>query len=91
MKFTMIRLALSATLVAGALSTVTPAEAAPVTSDDLIKAQDNAAEWLMYGRDYRNWRYSPLDKITTENAAQLKPVWTMSTGGKFGGSYATVP
>ena len=49
MKFTMIRLALSATLVAGALSTVTPAEAAPVTSDDLIKAQDNAAEWLMYG------------------------------------------
>jgi quinohemoprotein ethanol dehydrogenase len=89
MKFTMIRLALSATLVAGALSTVTPAEAAPVTSDDLIKAQDNAAEWLMYGRDYRNWRYSPLDKITTENAAQLKPVWTMSTGGKFGGLEAT--
>jgi len=89
MKVTMIRLALSATLVAGALSTVTPAEAAPVTSDDLIKAQDNGAEWLMYGRDYRNWRYSPLDKITTENAAQLKPVWTMSTGGKFGGLEAT--
>jgi len=31
------------------------AEAGPVTSDDLVKAQDNAKEWLTYGR-YRNWR-----------------------------------
>jgi opacity protein-like surface antigen len=27
----------------------------PVTSDDLLKAQDNGKEWLTYGRDYRNW------------------------------------
>jgi alcohol dehydrogenase (cytochrome c) len=63
--------------------------AAPVTSDDLLKAQDNAGEWLMYGRDYRNWRYSPLTEITPENAANLKPVWAMSTGGQFGGLEAT--
>ena len=89
MKVVWIRLALSASLVVAALSTVTPADAAPVTSDDLIKAQNNTAEWLMYGRDYRNWRYSPLDKVTPENAAQLKPVWAISTGGKFGGLEAT--
>ena len=26
--------------------------AAPVTTEDLLHAQDNGAEWLMYGRDY---------------------------------------
>ena len=36
------------------------ASADPVTANDLLKAQDNAKEWLTYGRDYRNWRYSPL-------------------------------
>ena len=60
-----------------------------MTTQDLLKAQDNAAEWLMYGRDYRNWRFSPLTQITTDNAAQLKPVWTMSTGGNFGGLEST--
>lgn len=63
--------------------------AAPVTADDLIKAQENTGEWLMYGKDYRNWRYSPLSKITPANVSQLKPVWAMSTGGQFGGLEAT--
>jgi alcohol dehydrogenase (cytochrome c) len=79
-----------ATAIATAL--VAPArfgQAAPVTAADLTKAQDDAGEWLMYGRDYRNWRYSPLAQITPENAAKLRPVWTMSTGGKFGGLEAT--
>ena len=43
--------------------------AAPVTSDELLNAQDNRAEWLMYGRDYRNQRFSPLDQITPDNVA----------------------
>ena len=60
--------------------------AKPVTTEDLIlKAQENAGEWLTYGRDYRNWRYSPLSEITPDNAAKLTPVWAMSTGGQFGG------
>jgi glucose dehydrogenase len=56
------------------------ASAGPVTADDLLKAQDNGKEWLTYGRDYRNWRYSPLDEITPETAPKLTPVWAMSTG-----------
>ena len=40
--------------------------AAPVTTEDLLNAEDNAAEWLMYGRDYRNQRFSPLDQITPD-------------------------
>jgi alcohol dehydrogenase (cytochrome c) len=64
-------------------------QAGPVTSDDLLKAQDNGGEWLMYGRDYRNWRYSPLAEIIPDNAAKLAPVWAMSTGGQFAGLEAT--
>ena len=75
-------------LVALALMTValpSIAHAKPVTTEDLVKAQENAGEWLTYGRDYRNWRYSPLSEITPDNAAKLAPVWAMSTGGQFGG------
>jgi glucose dehydrogenase len=65
------------------------ASAGPVTADDLLKAQDNSKEWLTYGRDYRNWRYSPLNEITPETASKLAPVWAMSSGGQFGGLEGT--
>jgi alcohol dehydrogenase (cytochrome c) len=58
--------------------------AGPVTTDDLLDAQDNTADWLIYGRDYRNQRFSPLDQITPENVAGLRPVWAFSTGGLSG-------
>lgn len=73
-------------LLAGSAGT---AAAEPITSKDLLNAQSNADEWLLYGRDYRNQRYSPLDKITKANAGQLRPVFAYSTGGKFGGLEAT--
>ena len=57
-----------------ALFAVPQSNAGQVTSDDLIKAQDNRGEWLMYGRDYRNWRYSPLAEITPENVCVLPVV-----------------
>ena len=63
--------------------------AAEVSSEDLLNAQENAAEWLMYGRDYRNQRFSPLDQITPENVRDLRPVWAFSTGGQFAGLEAT--
>jgi alcohol dehydrogenase (cytochrome c) len=65
------------------------ASLADVSSDALLKAQENGGEWLMYGRNYLNQRYSTLDKITKENVSQLKPVFGYSTGGKFAGLEAT--
>jgi alcohol dehydrogenase (cytochrome c) len=62
---------------------------AEVSREELVSAQSNAGEWLMYGRNYLNQRFSPLDKITKENVAQLKPVFAYSTGGKFAGLEAT--
>jgi glucose dehydrogenase len=83
MKHTLIVSVLAMIAAAGSAS------AGPVTTDDLLKAQDNSKEWLTYGRDYRNWRYSPLTEITPETAAKLAPVWAMSTGGQFGGLEGT--
>ena len=83
----LMRGGLAAASMTAAMLTV--AQADPVTTDDLLKAQDNAGEWLMYGRDYRNWRYSPLAEITPDNAAKLTPVWALSTGGEFAGLEAT--
>ena len=37
-------------------------------------------EWHMTGRDYSLQRYSPLKQITTSNVAELRPVWSFSTG-----------
>ena len=34
----------------------------------------------MYRGTYDSWGYSPLDQITTDNVADLVPVWSMSTG-----------
>ncbi len=74
---------------AAAAATTHASPARPVTSSDLVNAPANPALWLTYGRTYSNWRYSPLDQISTNNINQLKPVWAISTGGKFQGLEAT--
>jgi alcohol dehydrogenase (cytochrome c) len=45
----------------------------PVTDEML--ANPDAADWPSYGRGLDNYRYSPLDQITTENVGQLQLVW----------------
>lgn len=80
---------LAASLTLGASFAMSPLKADPVSTDDLLNAQDNAAEWLLYGRNYLNQRFSPLDQITPSNVSEMKPVWAFSTGGKLGGLEAT--
>ena len=50
----------------------------PVTDERL--ENPDPGDWLMYRRTYDSWGYSPLDQITTDNVANLEPVWTFSTG-----------
>ena len=53
-----------------------------------VRAADSAqreafsrpGEWLDYGRDQTNQRWSPLAQITTANVAQLKPAWIHHSG-----------
>ena len=37
-------------------------------------------EWLTYGGNFFNQRYSSLNQITTSNVAQLKGAWTYHIG-----------
>ena len=73
--------------VAGAIF---PAGAGEVTSDSLLNAQTDGGEWLMYGRDYRNNRFSPLTALSPVDVAKLKPVFAYSAGGKFAGCGRTL-
>jgi PQQ-dependent dehydrogenase (methanol/ethanol family) len=72
------------------------AEPAGGTSASVTGARVNFApnpapgEWTMQGRDFANTRYSPLNQITTTNAARLQVAWTFSDGVLHGHEGAPV-
>ena len=68
--------ALSAALALTACSTKEEASSPPTAgvTDELIAAPP-AGEWLSYGRDYAEQRYSPLAEITDRNVGQLGLSW----------------
>ncbi len=41
-------------------------------------------QWTMPAKDYENTRFSSLEQISAQNAAQLRLVWSRSTGAKRG-------
>lgn len=49
-----------------------------------VPAGPPPGDWQSAGRDNALTRYSPLDQITTANVAQLRPVWSFSTGALRG-------
>lgn len=55
-----------------------PAPYSPVTAARLTHPEPG--NWLMYRRTYDSWGYSPLKQIDAGNVAQLKPLWSYSTG-----------
>ncbi|HUN25274.1 MAG TPA: PQQ-dependent dehydrogenase, methanol/ethanol family [Steroidobacteraceae bacterium] len=50
----------------------------------------NAGQWMSYGRDYSEQRYSPLDQINVENVSQLGLTWYADLAER-GGAYETTP
>ena len=65
------------------------AQAADVTFDRLVHAQQDPAEWLMYWGDYHANRFRDLSQINDQNVAQLRLEWLFQTGGS--GAFETVP
>src|SRR5207253_2454725 len=55
----------------------------------LLAAANNSKEWLIYGHDYTNDRYSGLDQISASNVSQLAPRWIFQTG--IVASFETTP
>lgn len=47
-----------------------------VNAKRLIAAASDNENWLTYGRTYDEQRFSPLDKINTENVGQLGLAWS---------------
>ena len=45
----------------------------------------------MIRRTYDGWGYSPLDQITRQNVARLRPIWGFSTGGVVDWTNASLP
>jgi alcohol dehydrogenase (cytochrome c) len=54
--------------------------AAEVTDARLLSAAGDTDNWLTYGRDYSNQRFSPLTQINSGNAAKLVPKWAYKSG-----------
>src|SRR5690242_2189548 len=46
----------------------------------IANAGNDATEWLTYGRDYAETRFSPLNQINSNNVSELGVAWTYDTG-----------
>lgn len=64
-------------------------DASEVTYEDLLNAEVNTSDWLMYSRTYHGHRYVQLNQITPANVHRLHPVWVFPTGGENRGLEAT--
>lgn len=65
----------TATLSLGAV-----ADAGTVDSQRLQNAGSERGNWMTYGRDYANQRFSPLKQIHAGNVKKLAPKWIYQTG-----------
>ena len=79
---------------ATALVILVTAESTTAQFDDLTPVTDAVlqtpppGDWLHWRRTLDGWGYSPLDQITTDNAHQLRLVWSWALGP---GSQQTTP
>ena len=76
-------------LVAIAISIAVPigtAQQARRVDDATLRAAGRTGdEWLTYGLNQAETRYSPLTDINTANVSRLRPVWAYEVGSGGGG------
>ena len=58
------------------VETTGAADAASVTTEDIINASATPGDWLSYGGGYDEQRHSLLTQINKETIGDLKPAWT---------------
>ena len=51
-----------------------------VTDQQLLNANSDQDNWLLYGRTYDNQRFSPLSQVNSGNVKRLTPVAIIQTG-----------
>ncbi|HEX7941671.1 MAG TPA: PQQ-binding-like beta-propeller repeat protein, partial [Gemmatimonadaceae bacterium] len=62
-----------------------------VTNQMLLSARNDGKNWITYGRDYTNQRWSPLTQINASNVKNLRVAWMHQTGISRLGSFETSP
>ncbi len=65
-------------VLAGALAVSACGEQASenaITSERLLAAGEDSANWITHGRTYSEQRFSPLDQVNTENVSELGLAW----------------
>lgn len=91
--------AMTLVMVAGLTGCSDNADEAAVTTDNASTAgaasanettTDNSNQWMSYGRDSTEQRYSPLNQITADNINELSLAWYGDLTER-GGSYETTP
>ena len=60
------------------------ASAEPVTEARLLAAGNDVDNWLSYGRDYSEQRFTPLDQIDAGNVSELGMAWYFETDTHLG-------
>ena len=55
-----------------------------VTREKALNVGANPGDWLLYGRDYGQQRYSPLGQINTGNVSELGLVWVVDVASSDG-------
>jgi len=56
------------------------AQAASIDDTRLLNAAGDTSNWLTYGRDYGNQRFSPLTQVNASNVKRLTPRWIFQSG-----------
>ncbi|QID16327.1 PQQ-binding-like beta-propeller repeat protein [Nitrogeniibacter mangrovi] len=69
-------------MAVAAIGVASVASAAPVDDARLATARQDAGDWLTYGHDYSNQRFSALTQINRDTVARLVPRWIYQTGAK---------
>lgn len=71
--------AVAAAIAIAATTQPVTAQVKTVSAMDMKSAQ-SSSDWLTYGHDYTNERYSPLSDVTPDNVAKLAPAFVFQTG-----------
>ena len=75
-----LRLGLLLTVVLPLFSEASAARAEDIGDARLKSAAESRGDWLLYGRDYGQQRFSPLDQVNAGTVKRLVPKWIYQTG-----------
>src|SRR5207248_3016815 len=76
----LVGVGLAALSAAGLLEAAFAQAAKPIDDARLLAAGGEADNWLTFGHDYTNQRFSALKQVDRTNVAKLAPAWIYQFG-----------